>query len=184
MQLKDGKGSGNLVEINNDYMVRCESFSSGRASFVCGEHGKSFAFTIEGVTPTGAGDFFCYILNNSDDNIVVTELDLWTTTAEYVDIYLGMTGTAAGITLENPGNKNAGSSKIADATVAYGADITGLSGGSVVGRLRMPIAGVTKKHVWKSGFVIPKNKTFALMAGAGAIVLDAIVHFYFLSKIK
>ncbi len=179
LNLTDGKGSGNKASVNSDNMLRCASYEENYALFSNAYDKQAYAFVIETVTPTGAADYFCYMKNSSDKDMIVDKLEIYEATADAVDITVGMTGTPTGGTAETPANKNAGSSNTPDGTFQYGVNITVITGGSVVGRLRVPADSTTHEFTWDSGFVIPNGSTFVLSAVTGTTALSCTVHFYY-----
>jgi hypothetical protein len=142
-------------------------------------HEEQSYSAIISVTPTGAGDCFFYITNDDDLDAVVTSLKIQSASAETIQVKIRDTGTVGGThaTLI-PVNRNAGSGKIADVTCESGVDITGLSGGDVVDQI---VTGATMyKWEWKSGLIVPKNRTVSLYAVTGAIAIKATLGFCFL----
>ena len=143
------------------------------------QHEEESYSAVMSVTPTGAGDCFFYIINDSDIEAVVTSLKLYAAAAETVQVKIRDTGTVGGThaTL-TPVNRHAGSGKIADVTCESGVDITGLSGGDIVDEL---VAGtVMYRWQWQSGLIIPKNRMVSLYAVTGAIAIKATLGFCFL----
>ena len=143
------------------------------------QHQEESYSAVIAVTPTGAGDCFFYIINNSDIEAVVTSLKLQAGAAENIQVKIRDTGTVGGTHAALvPVNRNAGSGRIADVTCESGVDITGLSGGDVVDEL---VAGTTMyKWEWQSGLIIPKNRMVSLYAVTGAIAIKATLGFCFL----
>lgn len=139
---------------------------------------ESYSAVID-VTPTGAGDCFFYITNDSDIEAVVTSLKLYAAAAEIIQIKIRDTGVIGGTHAALvPVNRNAGSGKAADVTCESGVDITGLSGGDIVDEL---VAGTTMwKWTWNSGLIIPKNRMVSLYAVTGAIAIKATLGFCYL----
>lgn len=119
-------------------------------------------------TPTGAGDYFVYMLNSHPSKLlVVPELRCKAaTTDEEIQIVLGATGTPVGGTDTTPANHytNSPNSATGDGTFQTGVDITGLSGGTVVEHITINADAGTQEFFWRSGFVVSKNQVFALKA--------------------
>jgi hypothetical protein len=143
------------------------------------QHEEESYSAVMSVTPTGAGDCFFYIINDSDIEAVVTSLKLYAAAAETIQVKIRDTGTVGGThTALTPVNRHAGSGKIADVTCESGVDITGLSGGDIVDEL---VAGtVMYRWQWQSGLIIPKNRMVSLYAETGAIAIKATLGFCFL----
>ena len=143
------------------------------------QHEEQSYSAVISVTPTGAGDCFFYIINDSDIEAVVTSLKLHAGAAETIQVKIRDTGIVGGTHAPlTPVNRNAGSGKIADVTCESGVDITGLSGGDIVDEL---VAGTTMyRWQWQSGLIIPKNRMVSLYAETGAIAIKATLGFCFL----
>lgn len=143
------------------------------------QHEEESYSAVISVTPTGAGDCFFYITNDSDIEAVVTSLKLQSATAETIQVKIRDTGTVGGTHAALvPVNRHAGSGKIADVTCESGVDITGLSGGDIVDVL---VSGADMwRWEWQSGLIIPKNRTVSLYAVTGAIAIKATLGFCFL----
>lgn len=129
-------------------------------------------------TPTGAGDCFFYIINNSDDPLIIARISLQVATAESVQVKLGDSGTVGGThaTL-TPVNRTARSSNAAQVTAESGVDITGLSGGLVVDEIYGSVT--MRDRRWFSGLILPRGTMFSLYAVTGAVALKSTVSFYF-----
>lgn len=143
------------------------------------QHEEESYSAVISATPTGAGDCFFYITNDSDIEAVVTSLKLWAAAAETIQVKIRDVGIVGGTHAALiPVNRHAGSGKVADVTCESGVDITGLSGGDIVDEL---VVGTTMwKWEWQSGLIIPKNRTVSLYAETGAIAIKATLGFCFL----
>lgn len=122
-------------------------------------------------TPTAAGDYFLYMINNSDKDMYISSMTGAAATDETVQLMINDTGTIEGTTENTPVNRHAGSGKLADITCYEGENITGLSGGSMVEQFVIDGAIGSQKWRYKSCIIIPKNHVFALKAVTGGIAL-------------
>jgi hypothetical protein len=170
MNLEDGKGTGYKAEVDNENNLHTLAIATTLQHHINHEHQELYSIVVS-KTPTGAGDCFLYIKNNSDDDMLVCALSAYAATDESIQVKHGDTGTTSGGTANVPVNRNAGSGKTADCTCEDGVDITGLSGGSVVDEVAVDGATGTRKHIWRSDIILPKNATMSLYAVTGAIAL-------------
>ena len=117
----------------------------------------------------GDGYYFVYIKNTDDDDLIITSITLWVASNKddaNVEVYVGHTlSSVANHTAVIPSNVNAGSGNSASGTfyVNDGAvNLSTLSGGVVAGRWK-PTVSVNK---WDkgTGWILPKNQTFSLLA--------------------
>ena len=176
MKIDDGGGSGVSAQVNTEGRLKTYSIIEPESLHINEEEKQAYS-AVTSRTPSGAADCFLYMKNNSDDNLIVYCMRLWTASAEIVQIKLGDTGTAASGNTLTPVNRNVGSGNLASATVEDGVDITGLSGGSVVDE----IFGSTTMNTyeWSSGLILPKNRIISFYAVTGGVALKATVAFYF-----
>jgi len=176
MKLDDGGGSGTSAIVTSEGRLETYSVIEPESLHVNEEEGQTYS-AVTSRTPSGAADCFLYIKNNSDEDLIICCMRLWTASAESVQVKLGDTGTATSGNTLTPVNRNGGSGNLASATVEDGVDITGLSGGSVVDE----VFGSTTMNTyeWSSGLIVPKNRTASFYAVTGGVALKATVAFYF-----
>lgn len=170
MMIEDGHGTGNKTEVSGEGRLHTKAVIVHFEQHVNELYQETFTALVES-TPTGAGDCFFYIKNNSEKNMYINSLTAAADTDETVQIKIKDIGTPVGTTVNTLVNRNAASGKTADVTSYNGVDITGLSGGSVVEQF--VIDGGTGSHKWwyNSSIIIPKNQTLSLYAVTGAIAL-------------
>lgn len=152
-------------------------------------HGQAFEMLVV-QTPieanpsaaTGAG-CFAYIKNLHLLPITLLEIRAWVESPEYIDLYINDTGTPVGGAVATPINMNFGSGNTADGIFVVGNNITGLTQGTQIDRLR--IAADDNDHVfrWPSNFLIPRNNVLTLYGGSGGIPIEASIQFYYHGKI-
>ena len=174
------RGSKSLIgsDVNKEGYALTDTLTREYRLHANRSHKNSYSAIID-LTPTGAGDCFFYIKNDDTDmDLIVTSLKLYSASAEKVQVKLGDSGTVGGThAVVTPVSRNAGSGKTAIVTCESGVDITGLSGGSVVDVLNG--LNVPFTWEWKSGIILPKNSMLSLYAVTGAVALNATLGFYF-----
>ena len=131
--IRDGKGSGTLVEVNAENQLVTAAITASVEHHVNHAHGKAYNMVFD-VTPTGAGDCFLYIKNTDSLDLIIEGIWIRVASAEQITMYLAQTGTPSGGADTPPSNLNAGSANLALGTYETGADITGLSGGRIVNK--------------------------------------------------
>ena len=168
--------TGKAWDINPDGFGQINAFTSPLPYFANIIRQDSYSAIID-VTPTGAGDCFFYIKNDSSYDLIITSLKAYSASAEIVQMKLGDSGTVGGThaTLA-PASRNAGSGKTADATCEVGVDITGLSGGYVVDTFYTTTTQT--KWDWESRIIVPKNSIMSLYAVTGAIAIGGTLGFF------
>jgi hypothetical protein len=179
MIIENGGSEGGykvIVDEEGKLQARC---ITSELEFHTNDHeGGAYSLTLS-YTPTGAGDCFGYITNNSNVPLIISALMFYAASDEFFLVKLGDEGTASGGASVTPVNRNAGSGNLADVTAEGAVDITGLSGGSVVaGMFKEGGTSSTKVEI-KSGIIIPKNKTVSFYVETGAIAVRVGVEMYF-----
>ena len=178
MIIEDGHGTGSKVKVGEEGCLNAKAVTVPMQQHINEQDGESYSVIID-KTPTGAGDCFFYIKNNSDKDMFVTSGKISAATDETVRIKLKDVGTPVGGTANVPVNRNAGSGKKADVTCQDGVDITGLSGGEIVEQVDVDGAVGSVKYPWASGLIIPKNQTLTMYAVTGAIALKSTLSIAF-----
>lgn len=169
MLIDDGKGKGYKAEVDDENKLHVQAIADVGQFHTNHDHGTAYTMDIDNVVVNGDGYNFLYIQNTDDDDLIVTSITLWVATAKddaNVEAYIGHTLTSvANNTSIVPSNLNAGSGQSASG-VFYVNDgvgnLTTLSGGVVAGRWK-PTTSVGK---WSktTGWIVPKNQTFTLLA--------------------
>ena len=134
------------------------------------KQGLVYSATYEGLTPTGANDYFFYFKNTGTKSVNFTDLRISSTVATRITIER-VTGTAAGGSTLVPINRNFGGSKTLTGTTQQGVDITGLTTGGVVFFQECPVASTMYHLSTTSNIIIPQGQAVALkrVAATGAI---------------
>lgn len=169
MIIKDGTGSGRTVRVCNENKLQVQSASMSYQLHANHDHGVAYTMDIDGIVVDGDDYNFLYIQNTNDEDLIITSITLWVSQNKddsNVEVWIGHAlSSVANNTSVVPANLNAGSG-LAASGVFYvnngSGNLTTLSGGVVAGRLKP----TTSAHKWekKSGWVIPKNQTFVLLA--------------------
>jgi hypothetical protein len=169
--IRDGLGKGYLAGVNTDNRLLVSSISRSKEHHSNITHGEAFTMLVN-VTPTGADDCFFYFKNDSERTYIFEGFGMWVASNETVYGYLNQTGTPVGGSTVTPAALNAGSTASLSSTIYEGADITGMSGGSLVGRYHIPANNATNVINFEADIVVPPNKIFTAYATTGAIELD------------
>jgi len=170
LQIEGGTGNGYSVGVNEQNQLLSLSTTITKEHEINHADGQSYSIPVT-VTPTGAGDCFLYLKNNNELDLVVSELMLAADSGETIMLKLNDVGTPVGGVDVIPANRNAGSGKIADATVYSGTDITGMAGGVVVFGVFIKGGESSQRIAPLSGFIIPKNKVLTAYVGTGGILV-------------
>ena len=172
--IKDGKGTGYTAQVGTDnrLLVHAITESVERSAT---EDGVSFHLLFD-ATPTGAGDCFVYIKNESDDVMIIEGFTYSVASAEQILVKRNDSGTAAGGGITTPVNCNFGALTQATGTFRTGNDITGLSGGVTVDKLWCTSAETTGYN-FEQDIIIPKYSTFSMYAVTGGINVRGTVIF-------
>ncbi len=186
MQIEDGTGSGKTLQIDNQNRLQAYSVIENEATYENEKNGAAYELPIfltpDTPNPSIHGDIdacFCYIKNTNNSNMILTEIRCWAESNEYIDIYLKDTGTPVGGTKMTPINMNLGSGNVADGTFLTGEMITGISGGTLFDRLRIPADNSDHIFSWLSHLIIPKNNIITLYAGNGNIPIEISIQLYY-----
>lgn len=177
--IEDGKGSGSKAEVTTEGLFKTEAVATPFAFHVNNHHQEAYSIIVE-KTPTGAGDCFFYIKNNSDLDFIGIEILLATDTSlETISMKAGIVGTPVGGTERSLLNVNAGSGHKADVTCYDGTDITGLVGGANVFKFRIAPDQSSKIFRTDTYMILPKNHTMALYATNGGIPIYCVMSMVF-----
>lgn len=137
------------------------------------------AWTVEDTqTPTGAGDYFFYLLNGGPRDLVITRINGFAASAETVTLQ-SVTGTAVGGADFLPANRTVGSNRqpLAGVVAQTGVNITGLTPINDYERLHIPAGGEQQKELIERPLLIRSGSAVALVATTGAIAIQYDVDF-------
>ena len=185
MILDDGTGSGKSAKIDIENKLGTRSVTESEAEHINFANGEAytlfFPITSDNLNPSAALSSPCilYLKDTSEKNIVITDIRMWAESPEYLDIYFNQIGTPVNGGTITPTNMNLNSGKTADG-IFLGADrITGMSGGALFDRLRVPADNSDHAFIWAETIIIPKNKILTIYAGNGGVPIEASISFYF-----
>lgn len=126
-------------------------------------------------TPTGAGDYFGYIKNDSGIyRLMITRITARFAAADVITIN-GVTGTAAGGTTTAPISRSVGTSKVPTATIQAGADITGLTSTGSLEAIQATAAGTVHLDFSDRPIVLAQNAAIGLLATTGTTAITFFV---------
>jgi hypothetical protein len=128
-------------------------------------------------TPTGAGDYFFYMLNDGLRDLMITYVALRAASAETISL-VSVTGTAAAGTAFTPANRTIGSSRqpSTDVTIQTGVDITGLTQAKAF-IIAAVSTGIVELDLTLQPLILQPGNAIAMVATTGAIALQLNVNF-------
>jgi hypothetical protein len=180
--IMDGTGTSKLAKVDINNKLQVKAITEVENKFVNLEEEEAYLLYSD-ITPTGAGDVFLYFKNTDTKDLILNWYRIWSgASAEAIDIYTGMTGTPGGTTTLTPGNMNITSSNDATGEFYEGADITGLSGGTLLDRLRLSGDGNDVTSGYPGDIVIQSGGVLTLQALTGAIALEVTLSFYYKTR--
>lgn len=173
----DGQGKGYQAGVNKDHQLLTLSTAISYEHYICHEYGEAYT-AIANVTPTGPGDCIFYLKNTADIDLVLTNMYFAANSLELFDIRLGsVTGTPSG-TLYTPVNRNAGAGNVATVVCAVGVNITNITTGDLLDKVKVVGNESSRGFGWETTTVLPKNDSVALYANSGTIPVLVSVAFY------
>jgi hypothetical protein len=173
----DGRGRGNVAHVNDNGALNVSSVSRSKEHHANITHGNAYNILVN-VTPTGAGDCFLYMKNTGTNNIIVEGFSAYVASAERLDGYLAQVGTPVGGAATPTPNLNSGSAKTPTGTFLTGNDITGMSGGYLFQRARVPANTATNNVNFDADIVITPQTTFTAYALTGGILIEGHMTFW------
>jgi hypothetical protein len=182
VKIKDGTGNSISAKVDAEYRLHTRSTTESENHYVNTNKEEAYLYYSD-ITPTGAGSICCYVKNTSDKDLVLNWYRIWSgTTAEAIDIYIGSTGTPASTTTIIPSNMNITSKNSAEGSFFEGVGITGLSGGTLLDRLRLSGDGNDVLGEYPGDIILQKGGVMTLQALTGAIALEITLSFYYRKK--
>ena len=177
--IKDGTGTGRLAKVDSE--GRMHSYATTEpeelhANRLNSDHYISYV----DITPTGAADYFYYIKNTNTLDMIISWYRVWTaSSAEAMDLIRNPVGTPGNTTTLTPVNMNFGSNKTATAQVFESVDMSGLSGGTTLDRLRISGDGKDVVDKYDGGIILPQGSSLGVQAVNGAIPVEFTCSFYY-----
>lgn len=150
--------------------------------FANATNGQAWNLNIE-QTPTGANDNFFYLKNtSSSDQLIIEGFDNYAGSAEEILIFLSTTGTTTGGTTLVPANLNTSSSREITATIEAGNDITGLTDGVQIYKIK--IGTSLAQYNFDQDVVIAPGGVITMQAVAGSIKLNISININIDTKLE
>ncbi len=183
--IQDGTGSGRTAKVDKDNKITTRAVTESEAEHINFADGEAYTLflpiTSDNLNPSAALSSPCifYIKNTNEKNLIITDIRMWAESPEYLDIYFNQIGTPVGGNTTTPTNMNLNSGKAADGTFLEASRITGMSGGTLFDRLRIPADDSNHNFVWAETIIIPKNKIITVYTGNGGIPIETSISFYF-----
>ena len=184
IQIEDGTGSGKTAKVNYENRLLTYSIIESEPQHANEEEGRVFR-ALAFITPSIVNPSietetsFFYMKNTSTDRLRIYKIKLWAENNEIIDIYVNKSGSPVGGTEIVPVNANFGSGIQAEGTFLKGNDITGLSGGTLIGRIRVPADHNTHDIDFESTLILPKNNNLVLSTPLGGSDIEIITAFYY-----
>ncbi len=171
--------------MGSDNKLRTYSVIESEAHHENEDNGNAFlVFAI--VTPNNpnpsigeTSPTFFYMKNTSDSQLLITEIEYWVESNEYVDIYINPIGDPVEGTTITPVNMNFGSGNQASGIFQSGTEITGLTEGIFLDRTRVPGDNANHFHEWDAKLILPKNNILTMRVGNGGIPIEVMIEFYY-----
>ncbi len=166
--IKDGKGNGNLAEVDNENRLRTYSVIEDEATYINRVEKEMYSgsWASAGITAATGGNIIIYFKNTSTKDVVVKTLKHRSEDADgSVSVWLNVSGTPGGsLTALTPGNRNASTNNEAVCDYYHSTNITGLTGGRKVGSV-FGKTGEEFEFVRPcSGWILPPNGTLVIKA--------------------
>ena len=184
MLIEDGIGKGFKARVSSENLLEVHAVIQSVESHVNHVHGDAY-HCVFSQSPTAADDCFFYMVNNSDEQIIIEGVTIGfiNATADDAEVYfkLSAKGTRGSATALTPTNCNTGSGMAADGTFEKGADLESgstLTGGSEVERFVFAnVKDQISKHFnFEQDIILTKNETFTIWANdAGATYYITVV---------
>lgn len=175
VSIKDGfKGTQKEAFVDGDGRVHVFSIVEPEEKHVNREGRTWSLHLIE--TPAGANDSFMYLRNDSDTDLVLTDVRLLAASPETIYVKKA-TGTPTYVTGTDisPSTRNLGSSLTPGAEIKHDTNITGLTLGDPIFFIRAHTANRSEHLKTFSNVIIPRGSAFVLEAVTGGIQLECAV---------
>jgi len=171
-----GGARNNIANVDDDNRLSVNAITQSTEHHANHLNGLAFSLLFS-ATPTGAGDCFLYVKNQSENDAIVSGFGLWLVANEYIDVKLRDVGTPIGGTDITPANLNSGSGNSATGTFLNGNDITGLSGGTTVGRFYHVSGSGTDCTNFEQDVILKKNGVLTMYVQTGTTALAGHLNF-------
>ena len=184
IQIEDGTGSGKTVKIDSNNRLLTYAVTRTDPLYFNDEN-QSVYKAVVFVTPHSvnpsieANTYFFYVKNTSENHLHINRFRYWSESNEIIDIYINMSGSPVGGTEIVPVNSNLGSGNQANGTFLKGSGITGLSGGILIGRSRIPSSHDIQELAYESTLILQKNNNIVLSTPIGGSDMEIVMSFYY-----
>jgi len=177
--IKDGRGTGRLLKVDSE--GRAHTFSvTEREEQHTNRLNQDAYISFVALTPTGAGDVFYYIKNTDTRDMILSWYRIWAVAgAEAIDIYKNPAGTPTNTTAITPVSANFASKKAASVANYESVNMGGLSGATLVDRLRLSGDGNDVVENYPGGLILPQGASFCAQALNGAVPIEFTISFYY-----
>ena len=176
MIIEGGTGNGYRAGVTPEHRLLTYAVTATEQLHVNTTEQECYSIVLD-QNPTSTNDCVLYIKNTSDMDLVLVSIGCFASGATELYFQINNTGTATSATTLAAVNRNAASSKTADATIQQGPDLQ-LTAGDEVDRIVLSAANLFIKHRWDSGIILPKNGTFTIWTSADMVV-NATLTVYF-----
>ena len=184
IMIEDGTGSGKTAKIDENNRLLTYAVTRTDPLYFNEEEQTVFK-AIVFVTPHSVNPsieentYFFYIKNTSEEDLHINRFRQWSESNEIIDIYVNVSGTPVGGTEVVSVNSNLGSGNQAEGTFLKGSGITGLSGGILIGRSRIPSSHDIQELAYESTLILAKNNNIVLSTPLGGNSLEVTMSFYY-----
>jgi hypothetical protein len=181
--IKDGTGKGYLAQVDSKNRIRTYSVTEDESSYVNRVEKQSYSGTFSGgISAASSDNFIVYLKNTSSEkDLVITRIRHRCENDDgTISFWLRVDGTPGGsLTTLTPTNRNAGTNNTADCVYYKSNNITGLSGGRLVGSVYGKMDEKFENADPCSGYILPPASTFAIKSSNTTAIHYGGIAFYF-----
>jgi len=182
LSIENGGSDGAYqAKVTNDGMLKTLATTITAKHYTNHVHATAYNL-IFSQTASSVNDCILYIKNGSILDMIVHDLTVDVPTDETIEVKLNDLGTPIGGSIIIPSNLNAGSNNVAEGVYQAGNDITGLSGGVSIEKIKFKGGESTKSYNFDHDIVIPKNRILTLYCVNGSILVNGMLSFFFHRK--
>lgn len=162
--IRDGKGTGSLLQVDSKNRMRTYSVVEDEATYINRVEKQMYSASAGAVKADTAGNYVVYLKNTSEKDLIITSINHRCIEAPgTLSAYIGVTGTPGGtLTDMVPTNRNGGTNNEAECDLKVGTNITGLSGGALVGAVYGKEDDNFVLLHPDGEFILPQNSAIAL----------------------
>ena len=160
----DGIGKGYLVKVNSDHQMHVAAVNVTMEHYVNHQYAEAYNIIWDMSVTSGSDVCTLYILNTGNRTLILEGFSAQVSADITVYAKFGVTGTPGNVTDMEAGNLNAGSGNVLSATTLQGDGITGLSGGRVVWKSKVPGSNQSGFVNFDADLIIPSQQTMTVYA--------------------